>query len=140
MESTVATSTVKGNATTPTILKCYDCSETSKNVFHPYTDCQLRPPNAPLRDCLSSDLYCMVERVTVKGMTVSIRRGCTQHCDYGCRYYGFGVSQYKCTSCCQKPGCNTGSASSQIGPVPFIQLLTLVSTGIFRLPLLLFQT
>ncbi|XP_052069861.1 uncharacterized protein LOC127708781 [Mytilus californianus] len=98
-----------GNNTT---LSCFDCEEIFEERWDPYTDCQVYPHNTPLRPCLDIEMYCMVEKVTIYGMTTSIKRRCTSECYYGCRAHNFGLTTMKCTSCCQFAGCNIdGSAS-----------------------------
>ena len=49
-------------ATTPstTNLSCYDCSESFKYVWEPYTACQYYPQSTPLRPCLGVERYCKV--------------------------------------------------------------------------------
>ncbi|XP_045215394.1 uncharacterized protein LOC123565599 [Mercenaria mercenaria] len=101
-------------ATTPlstTNLSCYDCTESFKYVWEPYTACQYYPQSTPLRPCLGVEMYCMVERVTYKSVTVSIKRSCTQECWHGCYASGFGLTKLKCTSCCLEPGCNVGDVA-----------------------------
>ena len=43
---------------------------------------------------------------------LTIDRGCASYCPYGCRYIGYGQTYRICTSCCDKPGCNTGYGSA----------------------------
>ncbi|KAL8597653.1 hypothetical protein ACOMHN_031588 [Nucella lapillus] len=96
------------------VLKCYECSDTFKARWDPFTDCQLNVTAVPIATCLETDQYCKVERVTVKGTgaTISITRTCAGDCYYGCRIFGYGVSQLRCTSCCNDTLCNTDSGSS----------------------------
>jgi hypothetical protein len=54
-------------ATTPTSitnLSCYDCSESFKYIWEPYTACQYYPQSTPLRPCLGVERYCKVSSVT----------------------------------------------------------------------------
>ncbi|XP_041363503.1 uncharacterized protein LOC121379100 [Gigantopelta aegis] len=95
-------------------LSCYDCSESFKVLWTPFTDCQSNLSNVPLAKCHYKDRYCKVERTSVKGMTISVARGCAEECFYGCRIEGFGVTQLKCTSCCRQPGCNTGNEAKRL--------------------------
>ncbi|XP_064595033.1 uncharacterized protein LOC135461739 [Liolophura sinensis] len=90
-------------------LSCYQCMESfHKKVWYPYTDCQRFPTRLHLRRCGFSDRYCKVERVEWNGYVVTMERGCTDLCYWGCRYEGFGITRLRCTSCCnQANGCNT---------------------------------
>lgn len=92
-------------------LSCYDCEETFEERWDPYTDCQIYPMSTPIKPCLDHEVYCLVQRITVKGMTISIKRKCTSECYYGCRAHNFGLTTMTCTSCCQKPGCNIDNAA-----------------------------
>ncbi|XP_076457873.1 uncharacterized protein LOC143291718 [Babylonia areolata] len=96
------------------VLKCYDCSDTFRARWDPYTDCQLNVSAVPVATCLESDQYCKVERVSVKGTgaTISISRSCAGDCYYGCLLYGYGVSQMRCTTCCNHTLCNTDSGAA----------------------------
>ena len=47
----------------------------------------------------------------MKGATISMTRGCADTCYYGCRLYGFGVTQLRCSSCCKGELCNVGSGA-----------------------------
>ncbi|WAR22265.1 hypothetical protein MAR_016605, partial [Mya arenaria] len=127
-------------------LSCHDCSESFKKIWTPYTECQYYPEVTPLRPCLDTDRYCKVchndkqsalavERTTYNQMTVSISRGCTNECWHGCHPSGFGLTRYKCTSCCLASGCNTGNTATGLsghqggicvgGTLLFISLLAL---------------
>ncbi|XP_060565108.1 uncharacterized protein LOC132724257 [Ruditapes philippinarum] len=115
-------------ATTPTSitnLSCYDCSESFKYIWEPYTACQYYPQSTPLRPCLGVERYCKVERVTYKSVTVSITRSCTQQCWHGCYASGFGLTKLKCTSCCLEAGCNVGDAADNIVPGIYLIFATL---------------
>lgn len=119
-------------ATTPSVytnLSCYDCTESFKYVWEPYTACQYYPQSTPLRPCLGIERYCKVERITYKSVTVSITRSCTQKCWHGCYASGFGLTKLKCTSCCLEPGCNVGDTASN--PVSGIYLTCAISFVIF---------
>ncbi|XP_046360495.2 uncharacterized protein LOC124138025 [Haliotis rufescens] len=97
-------------------LTCYDCAENTKdsnNYWDPFTPCQSNLTAVPLRHCHATDKYCKVERVTVKGMTISINRDCTAECKYGCRAIGYGVTQIRCISCCRENACNTDNVGSR---------------------------
>ncbi|XP_067672012.1 uncharacterized protein [Haliotis asinina] len=113
--------TVDGATVPPTYqyinsLTCYDCSENTKdanNYWDPFTPCQSNLSAVPLRHCHSTDKYCKVERVTVKGMTISISRDCTAECRYGCRASGYGVTKIRCISCCRENACNTDNVGTR---------------------------
>ncbi|XP_061191224.1 uncharacterized protein LOC133199436 [Saccostrea echinata] len=94
-------------------LSCHKCEETFKQ-WDPYTICQIQPNNTPKIPCLKSEPYCMVERISVMGLTTSIKRECAAECYYGCRSKNFGVTTVSCTSCCQTPGCNTGNSAEDL--------------------------
>ncbi|KAH3706595.1 uncharacterized protein LOC127858281 [Dreissena polymorpha] len=104
-------------------LSCYDCSEAFSKIWTPYTECQYYPQLTPLRPCTVNDRYCKVERVTYKDRTVHITRGCTDECWYGCFPSGFGMTTYRCTSCCRSNGCNVGNDVTML--VPNINVMTL---------------
>ncbi|KAL4231164.1 hypothetical protein ACF0H5_008746 [Mactra antiquata] len=112
--SSTTTSGVTTVAPSSTNLSCYDCSESFKYVWEPYTTCQYYPMNTPLRPCLDVERYCKIERVTYKSVTVSITRGCTKECWHGCYASGFGLTKLKCTSCCLTPGCNVGDTAAYL--------------------------
>ncbi|XP_076458328.1 uncharacterized protein LOC143292042 [Babylonia areolata] len=92
-------------------LKCYDCLNTFKYRWDPYTPCQINATSVPVATCLITDRFCKVQRVTVKGITIKIARSCAGVCYYGCTFYSFGVTQLHCTSCCNQSLCNTGSGA-----------------------------
>ncbi|XP_033739744.1 uncharacterized protein LOC117327030 [Pecten maximus] len=100
-----------GRDVTSQNLACYDCEDTFTDVWDPYTDCQVRLDRVDNKTCLESEEYCLVERITLKKMTISIKRSCAKECWYGCRAKGIGVTQVMCTSCCQEPNCNVGNNS-----------------------------
>lgn len=95
-------------------LSCHKCEENFKQQWDPYTVCQIQPNNTPLIPCLRTETYCMVERISIMGLTTSIKRECAAECYYGCRSKNFGVTTRSCTSCCQTTGCNTGNAAEVI--------------------------
>ncbi|XP_048764608.2 uncharacterized protein LOC125672403 [Ostrea edulis] len=94
-------------------LSCHKCEDIFKQ-WDPYTVCQIQPNTTPLVPCLKSEVYCMVERISIMGLTTSIKRECATDCFYGCRSKNFGVTTDTCTSCCQTTGCNTGNAADAI--------------------------
>ena len=67
-DSTTSSSTSSSQPTTTSLtpdvvntnLSCYDCSESFKYLWEPYTECQYYPSHAPLRSCLGVDIYCKV--------------------------------------------------------------------------------
>ncbi|XP_025081765.1 uncharacterized protein LOC112556715 isoform X2 [Pomacea canaliculata] len=93
------------------LLHCYFCQDTFEKVYDPYTDCQTNVSNVPVDTCLDTNKFCMTQRTTVKGITVSISRSCTDECYYGCMFYDFGVTQFICTSCCNYSLCNTDAGT-----------------------------
>ncbi|XP_069125069.1 uncharacterized protein [Argopecten irradians] len=113
-------------------LACYECEDTFIDVWDPYTDCQVRLDRVDNKTCLDSEEYCLVERITVKKMTISIKRSCAKECWYGCRAKGIGVTQIMCTSCCQEPNCNVGnnSPSTSAGYSDIMITLLLITCNI----------
>ncbi|XP_070186223.1 uncharacterized protein [Littorina saxatilis] len=101
---------------TDSVLKCYDCYEFFKDVWVS-TRCQGNASSVPVATCLTDDHFCRVEHVTVKGVTVSITRECAGDCYYGCRHRGFGVTELRCSSCCNTSLCNTDA-----GTLPSVML------------------
>ncbi|KAK3704047.1 hypothetical protein RRG08_049004 [Elysia crispata] len=96
-------------------LQCHECSEQFSTRWEPRA-CQLNVSLVPVRDCLSEQTYCVVERVTVKGIVTSISRNCGDDCLFGCVATGFGITSLTCTSCCNTDRCNTMDTATQLFP------------------------
>ncbi|KAK6169344.1 hypothetical protein SNE40_020416 [Patella caerulea] len=95
-------------------LTCYDCFDSFKNFWDPFTPCQRNLSAVRLRQCHVQDRYCKVERISLKSITISISRGCVSECFYGCKAHGYGITQLRCTSCCQGYACNTDNGSGML--------------------------
>ena len=70
--------------------------------------------------------FLQVVRTDILGWQVlSIERGCTSVCAYGCKFNGYGLTYMKCTSCCRNDACNTDSIAAKYQPANFVVFVCL---------------
>ncbi|CAH1793617.1 unnamed protein product [Owenia fusiformis] len=104
----------------PHNLSCFECKDNFRELdpgtYSPNTPCQqkARFNEIGISSCSVHDRYCKVERVELNGKVLSIERGCTEKCFYGCRFNGYGLTYMKCTSCCMGYACNTDNSSRTV--------------------------
>ncbi|ELT89557.1 hypothetical protein CAPTEDRAFT_212316 [Capitella teleta] len=107
---------LRNKSSTGSDLWCYQCEELYKKTYDPYASpCLNNVSSVVIRQCDATDRFCKVERLDILkfGRVQQMFRGCTKNCYYGCRFYGYGLSYMKCTSCCSSYGCNSDNGQSK---------------------------
>ncbi|ELU09984.1 hypothetical protein CAPTEDRAFT_193274 [Capitella teleta] len=109
-------------------LWCYECSESYSRTYDPAdSPCRNNLTGVITRQCAKSEIYCRVERLDLYRFDtmLSIARGCTNKCEYGCRFNGLAITYRRCSSCCTTLACNTDSRTNDRSIPPLSQLTLL---------------